>query len=105
MWAYSHLDVLIDNALNIRPTVDDKYNNVNFRVYQLRKIRPYLTSNIALRIRKQTILSLMDYSGFMVESSPTSWVERLEKLQLRALNHIDDSRLGNYNEEAKRNSI
>ena len=58
---YNYLGELIDNASNFQQFVDDMYNNVNFRVYQLKQIRPYITSDIACQICKQTILLLMDY--------------------------------------------
>ena len=87
---YNYLGVLIDNVLAFRQFVDDKYNKVNFKVYQLKRIRPYITGEIACQIYKQTILPLMDYGDFMIESGPIPRVRRLEKLQLKALKYIDN---------------
>ena len=78
---YNYLGVIVDNELSFQQFVDDKYNKVNFRVYQLKRIRPYINSDIACRIYKQTILPLMDYGDFMVESGLKSRVARLVKLQ------------------------
>ena len=45
---YNYLGVLIYNMLSFRRLhfVDDEYNKVNYRVYQLRRIRTYLNSDI-----------------------------------------------------------
>ena len=56
--------------------VDGKYNKVNYKVYQLKRIRPYITVEIANTIYKQTILPLMDYGDFMIESGPIARVLR-----------------------------
>ena len=62
---------------------------LNFKVYQLKKIRPYITSEIAITIYRQKILPLLDYGDFMIESGPISCIKHLEKLQLKTLKHID----------------
>ena len=42
-------------------------------------------------INKQTILPLMDYGDFVIESGPIARVKPLEKLQLKVLKYIDNS--------------
>ena len=77
VYEYNYLGVLIDNTLKFQLFVDDKYNKVNYKIYQLNKIRLYITAEIANTIYKQTILPLMDYGDFMVESGPIARVNRL----------------------------
>ena len=85
MTVYNYLGVLIDNASNFQQFVDDMYNNVKFRVYQLKQIRPYITSDIACQICKQTILLLMDYCNFMIESGPITRVKQFENLSIQGV--------------------
>ena len=39
------------------------------QLYQLNRLRPYINNDIACRIYKQTILPLIDYDDFMIEST------------------------------------
>ena len=39
------------------------------QLYQLKRLRPYINNDIACRIYKQTILPLIDYADFMIEST------------------------------------
>ena len=87
---YNYLGVIIDNKLSFKEFVDDKYNKVNLRVYQLGKIRKYISADTACTIYKQTIVPLLDYCDFMIESSPVTRYNRLENLQERALKYIDN---------------
>ena len=92
VYSYNYLGVIIDDMLSFDKFVEDKYNKANFRIYQLSKIRKYITVPIAEVIYKQMILPLFDYADFMVESSGKTIVERLEKLQERAVMYIDNNR-------------
>ena len=90
VYSCSYLGVIIDDMLSFDKFVEDKYNKANFRIYQLGKIRKYICAvPIAEVIYKQMILPLFDYADFMVESSGKTIVERLEKLQERAVMYID----------------
>ena len=64
---YTYLGVIVDNDLSFQQFADDKYNKVNFRVYQLKRIRLYINSDIVCPIYKKTTLPL-DYGDFMVET-------------------------------------
>ena len=87
---YNYLGVIIDNRLSFKEFVDDKYTKVNLRVYQLGKIRKYISADTACIIYKQTIVPLLDYCDFMIESFPVIRYTRLENLQERALKYIDN---------------
>ena len=87
---YNYLGVLVDDSLNFQLFVDEKYKKVNFKVYQLKRIRQYISAEIACKIYKQTILPLLDYADFMIESGPLLRIKHLEKLQLKALKYIDN---------------
>ena len=87
---YNYLGVIIDDTLTFANFLRDKCNKVNVRIYQLGRMRKYLSNNIASLIYKQTILPLCDYADLMVESGPASGVARLQTLQDRALRIIDN---------------
>ena len=59
------------------------------RLYQLKRLRPYVTQDIACRIYKQTILLLLD--DFMIESTSPTYYNRLVKLQEKAVHYIDNN--------------
>ena len=80
--------MIVDNKLSFADFVDDKYNKVNFRIYQLKQLQPYVIEDIACRVYKQTIVPLLDYADFMIESSPVMTHNRLEGLQEKAIKYI-----------------
>ena len=88
---YNYLGVIVDSCLSLSEFVDDKYKKVNLRVHQLGKIRKFVTADIACSIYKQTILPLIDYADFMIESAPKTRSDRLELLQDKALRYIDNN--------------
>ena len=47
--------------------------------------------DISGSIYKQTILPLIDYADFMIESAPKTRSDRLEHLQDKALRYIDNN--------------
>ena len=89
---YNYLGVLIDDGMTFDMFLSDKYNKVNMRVHQLRKLRKYITSQVANRIYKQTILPIVEYADLMVESGPADKVTRLQGLQDKALQIIDNNK-------------
>ena len=65
---YEYLGVIIDNKLNMNSHIDDIIKKVQGKLCILRKIRQYITENVALRIFKGLILCYFDYGDFVVES-------------------------------------
>ena len=96
---YNYLGVKVDDKLSFTEFTDNKYNKVNMRLYHLKRLRPYINNEIANRIYKQTILPLMDYSDFMIESSSQPQIRCLEKLQEKAVKYIDNNMYGDMKYE------
>ena len=92
VYSYNYLGVIVDDMLSFDKFIEDKYDKANFRIYQLSKIRKYITVSICEVIYKQMILLLFDYADFMVDRSGKTTVIRLEKLQERAVMYIDNNR-------------
>ena len=60
------------------------------RLYQLKRLRPYVTNDIANGIYKQTILLWIDYADFMIESTSQTVHSKLVTLQERSIVCIDN---------------
>ena len=67
----------------------DKCNRINLRLYQLGKMRKYITNSIANIVYKQAIMSLYDYADFLTENGPKCYHNRLNTLHEKALQIID----------------
>ena len=71
-------------------TIHKKINN---KVYNLRKLRRYITFNVAVQIYKQTILPLLDYGGFLLLSMSKERKNDLQIVQNDILRIYNNSRL------------
>ena len=91
---YNYLGVIIDDRLTFEKFLKAKGNKVNSRIFQLGKLRKFITSNIACTIYKQTILPLIEYADLVIDSGPPDKITRLQNLQDRAIRIIDDGRHG-----------
>ena len=86
---YNYLGVIIDENLTFESFVKEKCNKVNLRVYQLGKMRKFISSHIATTIYKQAIIPLFDYADFLVEGGTRYYQEKLDCLHEKALSIID----------------
>ena len=57
--------LVFDSEMTLEPFFKMIIKKVNNRVYNLRKIRKYITFDIAVQIYKQTILPYFHYGGFL----------------------------------------
>ena len=89
--SYNYLGVVVDDMLSFADFVEQKYNKVNMRLYQLKRLRPYITKDIACTIYKQTVVQLIDYADFMIESVNQAASNKLIKLQEKAVKYIDNN--------------
>ena len=65
---YTYLGVILDAELNLDPFYKSILKKVNNKIYTLRKIRKYITFDVASQIYKQTILPLFEYGGFLIKA-------------------------------------
>ena len=61
------------------------YKLASHKIYVLLKIRPYITEKVALRIYKTKILPYIDYGDIFYMSTTNEVLDKLDKLQYRAL--------------------
>ena len=76
---FTYLGIIIDNTMSLRPLHCDIRKKVNDKISLLRKIRPYIDTDTALLIYKQTNLPFLDYAGFMCISL---YIENKKNLQI-----------------------
>ena len=87
--SYNYLGVVIDSKILFDKFLKDKCDKINLRLYQLGRMRKYITSAVANIIYKQAIVPLYDYADFIIESGPKVYIDRLNKLHEKALCIID----------------
>ena len=88
---YKYLGVIIDDDLNLNSFLSEKCNQVNARIYQMSRLRKYITSKIACLIYKQIILPICEYAHQLVESGVSEKVSRLQSLQDKGVRIIDNN--------------
>ena len=86
---YCYLGVVIYNNLTFSEVLKGKCDKINLRLYQVIKMRKYVTSALACTIYKQVIIPLMDYADFLIDCGPTYFIKRLDNLHEKALRLID----------------
>ena len=76
-----YLGTMIDSIMSLGPLLKDIKKKITNKIFMFRKIRKYLTFDAAITVYKQTILPLLDYSGFLLLSCRTEEKNELQKLQ------------------------
>ena len=82
---YKYLGVTLDSEMCLTDFLADVKRTVSNRLYNLRKLRYYITEKSAVSIYKQTILPVFDYAGFMLISCNKSDRQDLQVIQNDAL--------------------
>ena len=65
---YKYLGVTLDSEMTLTSLLADTKKIVSNRLFNLRKLRHYITEKAAVSIYKQTILPVFDYPGFIIIS-------------------------------------
>ena len=78
---YNYLGIVLDVELNLDPFFKSIIKKVNNKVYSLRKIRKYVSFEVAIQIYKQMILPFFDYGGFLAMSLSKEKRNELQKIQ------------------------
>ena len=78
---YNYLGIIIDSEMTLQPMLKHVKRMLTNKIFILRKIRKFLTEKASLSIYKQTILPILDYSGFLLLSCNVSDRSDLQKMQ------------------------
>ena len=82
---FNYLGVLLDDQLTFTPYYKLIKRRVENKIFVLSKIRKYVDAGTAVLIYKQTILSILEYAGFVLGSCNVGQRKELQKLQNNAL--------------------
>ena len=82
---YNYLGIILDKNMTLVPLLTKLKSRVVNKIYSLVKIRGLINTQCAITIYKQTILPVLDYSGFLLISCNKSDRGDLQKLQNHAL--------------------
>ena len=79
--SHVYLGITLDNVMSLLPLVKSVKKRVSIRIFNLRKIRKYLTFDAAVAVYKQTILPIIDYAGFLLIAWNKDDIDELQVLQ------------------------
>lgn len=86
---YTYLGVKIDKDLTFMPHFKKIISTCNQKLFTLAKIRKYITQNIAIRLCKTLILPIIDYRDVFYCGLASTHLDKIQKLQNRALRIVD----------------
>ena len=78
---YTYLGIILDSEMTLQPLLKHVKKLLTNKIFALRKIRNYITDKSAVVIYKQTILPVIDYSGFLLLSCSHGDHSDLQKIQ------------------------
>ena len=90
---YNYLGVILDSEMTLEPFFKTILKRINSKIYNLRKIRKYLSFEIAVQIYKQTILPYFDYGGFLIIALSKDKKHELQVMQNDVLRICNNSKL------------
>ena len=82
---YRYLGVTLDKHMNLTALLSTVKKTVSNHLFELRKIRTFVSTKCSILIYKQTILPLLDYAGFLLKSCNISDRKDMQVLQNDAL--------------------
>ena len=82
---YEYLGMIIDERLNMDKQVAGMYKKANKKLGILARIRIFITCETACKIYKTMIRPHLEYVDFIIESGSKIYVNKLDRLQERAL--------------------
>ena len=84
---YQYLGVILDECLTMKQKFN--FNSVfkinSYKIHQFGKIRKFLNHETRVLVYKQTVLPLTEYVSYVLSLNTKNDVEKLQKLQNRAL--------------------
>ena len=71
--------------------LNDIVRKVNHRLFNFGKVRKFINRRAAITVYKSTILPILEYADYLVESSRASFGLKLQRLQSRGLRIVEYS--------------
>ena len=82
---YTYLGVTLDETLNLESNFNAILKKFSYKLFQFSKVRKYLPINVRLQVYKQAVLPLVEYVSFLLFLNRKHDIDKLQKLQNRAL--------------------
>ena len=82
---YQYLGVVLDECLTMKPNFNNVFKKFSYKIFQFAKIKRFLKTDTKVLVYKQTILPLSEYVSFVMSLNNMHDVDKLQKLQNRAL--------------------
>ncbi|MEM6812713.1 MAG: reverse transcriptase family protein, partial [Pseudomonadota bacterium] len=86
--SYKYLGVLLDQTLSLREHIDKTYKKAAGRLYLLRRIRPQLTTKVAMTIFKTMLMPLFTYCSIITSNYTNTIEARISNFEKRAIQVI-----------------
>ena len=83
--SYRYLGVTHDSTLSFKMHLAGVTRTVAHKIYVLTRVRKYLTTRSALMVYKSMIMPYFDYADIAYEKAPGVDLEKIQRLQNRAL--------------------
>ena len=93
--SYIYLGIHLDAGMSLSLFASHLYNRIQVKMFTFSKIRKFIDKSTANIIYKQTILPILDYGGFLLDSCTQKLRDDLQKLQNKALRIIHGFKLVN----------
>ena len=82
---YQYLGVILDECLTMKQNFNSVFKKFSYKIHQFGKIKRFLNVETRVLVYKQTVLPLTNYVSFVMTLNNKHDVEKLQKLQNRAL--------------------
>ena len=79
-----NLGVTLDDRLSFSANIASVTRSCRFVLYNIRRIRPFLTENAAQVLIQALVISRLDYCNSLLAGAPTSAIKPLELVQKAA---------------------
>lgn len=82
---FTYLGVTLDKDLKFDTHINRLVSSCNQKLHTLSKIRKFISEDVSIRIYKSLIMSVKDYGDVFYDCAPKTLVDKLQKVQNRAL--------------------
>ena len=83
--SYKYLGMTLDSSLSYKPYLAGVVRTVSHKIYLLSRVKKFLSSRSALLVYKTMILPFFDYDDVVYHNANANELEKLQRLQNRAL--------------------
>ena len=83
--SYKYLGMTLDSSLSYKPYLASVVRTVSHKIYLLSRVKKFMSSRSSLLVYKSMILPFFDYADVVYHNANAKELEKLQRLQNRAL--------------------